>query len=205
MAPDPKREYFDALSSRWDDFTDHARVRQALGIELDRMQLSPDERIVDLGCGTGNLTAVLLEMIGECGSVTSVDFSESMVAKARSKFADSRVRWCVADAVALPLDQASVDRVICFSAWPHFPDQPAVLKEANRILRTGGIFSILHIDGRDKINQIHSSAAMPIMHDLLPPVSEVELLFPAAGFAVEEIEDSEHRYCITGRKARACQ
>jgi ubiquinone/menaquinone biosynthesis C-methylase UbiE len=205
MALDPKREYFDLLSTRWDEFTDHSRVRHALGCELDRMQLSPDERVVDLGCGTGNLTAVLLEKLGQCGNVIAVDFSEAMVAKARSKFGDPRIRWCVADALALPLDQSSVDRIICFSAWPHFPDQPAVLKEMYRILRADGVFTILHIDGRDKINHIHSSGGLPIMHDLLQPGSEVAALFPAAGFEVGEIEDSGQRYCISGRKAGIVQ
>lgn len=205
MSLEEKRTYFDELSFRWDGFTDHDRVRSALRIELDRMVLSPDEHVVDLGCGTGNLTAVLLEKLGPGGVVTAVDFSEAMVEKARGKFSDERVRWCVADAAALPLAPASVDRVICFSAWPHFPNPSEVLKEMNRILRPGGFFEILHIDGRAKINGIHSSAGPAIAHDLLSPASEIAGVFPASGFAVEVCEDSADRYCVAGKKTRSCQ
>ena len=60
MGEQEKLKYFDELASRWDGFTDHNRVRASLRVELDRMHLLPDEHVVDLGCGTGNLTAVLL-------------------------------------------------------------------------------------------------------------------------------------------------
>ncbi len=197
-----KEAYFDELSSRWDGFTDHDQVRATLRIELDRMDLAPDEHVVDLGCGTGNLTAVLLEKLGPGSVITAVDFSAAMIEKARGKFPDPRVRWCRADSVALPLTRSSCDRVICFSAWPHFPHPPAVLLEMNRVLRDGSVFTILHINGRATINQIHSSAAQAIVQDLLPPAADVAALFPTAGFVVEECEDSLDRYCITGRKLR---
>lgn len=113
MGEQEKRKYFDDLASRWDGFTDHDRVRASLRIELGRMRLSPDEHVVDLGCGTGNLTAVLLETLGAGACITAVDFSPAMVERAREKLADPRVRWCVADAAALPLLPESCDRVRC--------------------------------------------------------------------------------------------
>ena len=205
MAREEKRLYFDELSSRWDGFTDHDRVRGALRIELDRLAVVPDVHVIDLGCGTGNLTAVLLERLGAGGTITAVDFSEAMVARARGKFPDARVKWCVADAAALPLMPTSCDYAICFSAWPHFVNPLAVLREMNRVLRLDGSFVILHIDSREKINQIHSSASPAIMHDLLSPAADAAALLPAAGFAVEECDDSAERYCVRGRKVRSLQ
>jgi ubiquinone/menaquinone biosynthesis C-methylase UbiE len=194
-----KIEYFDALASRWDEFTDHDRVRSKLRSELDLMHPAPREHIVDLGCGTGNLTAVLLEKLGPEGKVTAVDFSGEMVERAKQKFSDPRVQWYVADAAFLPMPPDGCDRVICFSAWPHFPDAGAVLRETYRILKDDGRLTILHIDGRQKINEIHSSGGEAIARDLLPPAGDLASMFPAHGFVVEECVDTPDRYCITGR------
>ena len=202
MGEKQKQAYFDELSSHWDGFTDHDKVRATLSIELDWMHLEPDEHVIDLGCGTGNLTAVLLQKLGPDAFITAVDFSAAMIERARGKFPDPRVRWCEAEAAALPLARSSCDRVICFSAWPHFSHPSAVLQEMNRVLREGSAFTILHINGRATINRIHASAALPIAHDLLPPAADVAALFPAAGFVVEECADTPDRYCITGRKSR---
>lgn len=195
-----KQGYFDGLASRWDLFTDHNRVRGSLGMELERMHLTPEEHVLDLGCGTGNLTAVLLEKLGPAASVTAVDFSPMMLELARAKLPDPRVRWCLADAAALPLPPGSCDRVVCFSAWPHFPDPQAVLLEMNRVLRKDRFLTILHIEGRTTINRIHATAGGAIGHDLLPTVDDLAELFPSAGFVVEERDDRPERYSITGRK-----
>jgi ubiquinone/menaquinone biosynthesis C-methylase UbiE len=200
--PDPQRRaYFDSLASRWDEFTDHVRVRTALKAELQQMQLAPDEHVLDLGCGTGNLTAVLLDILGEEGHVTAVDYSSPMVERARSKFPDSRVGWHTADATSLPLPDKSCDRVICFSAWPHFPDPSAVLGEMHRVLRDNGILTILHIDSRETINHVHANASDAIRNDMLPPASHVATLMSSSHFAVERCEESSSRYIVQGRKA----
>lgn len=200
MGLDDKRAYFDALSCRWDGFTDHDRVRGALRMELDWMALVPDEHVIDLGCGTGNLTAVLLEKLGPAGRVTAVDLSPAMIQRARAKLADPRIRWCVADAASLPLAAAAYDRVVCFSAWPHFPDQFAVLREVCRVLRPGGHLAILHIDGRARINEIHSSGGPAIHNDLLPPATDLAVLLRRAGFTLGECDDTSDRYCITATR-----
>jgi ubiquinone/menaquinone biosynthesis C-methylase UbiE len=203
MADLEKQRYFDDLASRWDGFTNHDRVRASLRCELDRMRLLPDEHVVDLGCGTGNLTAVLLEKLGPGALITAVDFSSAMVERARAKLPDPRAHWCVAGAAAIPMPPETCDRVICFSAWPHFSDPGAVLLEMNRILRPGRPFTILHIDGRSTINHVHSSGGEAIAHDLLPPAGVLAALFPSAGFEVDECEDVPERYCVMGRKCRS--
>jgi demethylmenaquinone methyltransferase/2-methoxy-6-polyprenyl-1,4-benzoquinol methylase len=200
MSDREKQKYFDDLAPRWDLFTDHNRVRGSLRKELDRLRLSPEEHVLDLGCGTGNLTAVLLERLGPAACVTAVDFSSTMLEVARAKLPDPRVHWCLADAAVLPLRSESCDRVVCFSAWPHFADPRAVLVEMNRILRLNGFLTILHIEGRTTINRIHASAGGAVEHDLLSTVQDLAELFPSAGFVVDECDDRPERYSITGRK-----
>jgi ubiquinone/menaquinone biosynthesis C-methylase UbiE len=199
MREPARREYFDGLSTRWDGFTNGDHVRGALSIVLSGFGIRADEHVIDLGCGTGNLTQVLLTMLGPGGRVTAVDFSAEMVAVASAKVRDPRVRWVVADAAVLPLEQRSADRIICFSAWPHFPDPPAVGRELSRVLRPGGDLHVVHIDSREKINAIHSGVGGPIAADLLPPVAELAAILSSCGFVVHESVETESAYRVRAR------
>ena len=195
-----RQEYFNDLSGRWDGFTDGERVRMALREVLSAVSIGQDERVVDLGCGTGNLTSVLTEILGPGGTVTAVDFSGAMLAVARNKVCDPRVRWLVADVERLPLEDGSIDRVICFSAWPHFPDPSAAARELHRILRPGGMIHILHINSRASINAVHGGVGGAIGHDILPYARELADVLRACGFAVREEVDTDTAYRVAGEK-----
>lgn len=195
-----RQDYFEELSSRWDGFTDGERVRKTLRLVLSDMQIEPDEHIVDLGCGTGNLTAVLVDILGPKGTVTAIDFASAMIDVARGKIGDERVRWLVADVVQLPLDADSVNRVICYSAWPHFPDHRGAARELHRVLRPGGMLHVMHIDSRDKINAIHGGVGGAIGKDLLPPARELAGVLAACGFTVLDASESAEAYRIDARK-----
>ena len=194
-----RRMYFDDLSARWDSFTDSARVQGVLAEVLRAYRLRPDEHVLDLGCGTGNLTHVLCASLGTAAHITAVDLAPAMITTAQGRLADPRVRWLVADAASLPLPGRSVDRVICFSAWPHFPEPDRVAKELGRVLRTGGHLHLLHIDGKDKINAIHAGVGGAIGQDLLPPATDVGLLLRRAGYDVLEEVDTPDAYRVSGR------
>jgi ubiquinone/menaquinone biosynthesis C-methylase UbiE len=196
-----RREYFDGLSSRWDSFTDGARVRRELAGLMETYGLHADEHVLDLGCGTGNLTHVLCSTLGPRGRITAVDLAPEMIVTARARLTDPRVQWLVADAVSLPLPDASLDRVICFSAWPHFPDPGRVARELGRVLRTDGHLHIMHIDGREKINAIHTGVGGVIGLDLLPQPAEVVGQLRAAGFDVVEQIDIPEAFRVSARWA----
>lgn len=200
MSDHARREYFDELSGRWDGFTDGDRVREALHSALSGYAIGSDEHVFDLGCGTGNLTRVLAAMLGPQGRITAVDFSSAMVAVASGKFTDARVRWLVADAAMLPVDDGSAERVICFSAWPHFPDPHAVGRELFRVLRPDGTLHILHIDSREKINAIHTGVGGPLAADLLPPVHTLATILLSCGFTVHETVETGSAYRLSARR-----
>ena len=195
-----RQEYFEELSGRWDGFTDGERVKGALRDVLSMVPIKPDEHVVDLGCGTGNLTSVLLEFLGPSGIVAAVDFSRAMLEVARGKIPDHRVRWVVADAAGLPLDNESADRIVCFSAWPHFPQPAAVARELLRVLRPGGVLHIVHIDSRGKVDAIHGGVGGAIGQDHLPPAHVVAQMLTSVGFSVFEQIDSETEYRIRAGK-----
>lgn len=195
-----RRDYFDDLADRWDDFYETDRVRPLLIDGLHRFAVDPQEHVVDLGCGTGVLLGCLLDHLGPEGKVHAVDFSPRMIAKAKAKHHDSRVEFLIADACKLPIGSASVDRVLCFSAWPHFPDPHAVIRELSRVLKPGGRLHVWHVDSREKINDIHKHAHEAVHQDILEAADRLCDRMCREGLVIEEQRDDQEAYLVTARK-----
>lgn len=108
---------------------------------VSRLPITDPMRVLETACGTGIVTAQLVERMPTHGSVLATDLNESMIAQARTRFgADARVDWQVADATRLPLPSGSFDAVLCQFGLMFFPDKSAGVNEALRVLRPGGIY-----------------------------------------------------------------
>jgi SAM-dependent methyltransferase len=89
---------------------------------------------MDVGCGTGALTATIL---AECAprSIVAIDQSEPFIDYARGTLPGDRVRFEVASASRLPVVDRSIDVVVSGLALNFFPDRPAALAEMQRVAR----------------------------------------------------------------------
>jgi SAM-dependent methyltransferase len=98
------------------------------------------ETAVDIACGTGILTRRLLPGLGERGRITGIDISPDMLAVARQHTPTdlSSVNWREAAADSLPMDDASVDLVVCQQGFQFFPDRAAAAREMRRVLNGNG-------------------------------------------------------------------
>jgi SAM-dependent methyltransferase len=94
---------------------------------------APGRRTLDVACGEGRLTRHL-KGIGH--TVVGVDASPSLVAAARA--ADPAIDIRLADATALPLDEASVDLAIAFMSLHDIGDMAGAVREVARVLTPGG-------------------------------------------------------------------
>ncbi|MGH6880400.1 class I SAM-dependent methyltransferase [Hypericibacter sp.] len=119
---------YERLMGRWS-----RRLAEAF---LDHVSLEPDEKMLDVGCGTGSLTTALAERL-EPRSVTGIDIAFPFVQFAAQQRSD-RLRFLVGDACALPFAEASFDRTLSLLAL-NFVSKPALaLAEIHRVTRPGG-------------------------------------------------------------------
>ena len=198
----PRRRFFDQMAEVWDIRADASRLRRRLTSELPGFRIRSGESILDVGCGTGNLTSELVKSVGPTGRVVALDLSLKMIERARAKERGAPVAWLECDATLAPLRNETFDRVFCFSSWPHFPDPPALAGELWRVLRDGGRLHIWHSIPREAVNQIHRTSATAVAADFLPPAGLLAELLRRTGFAIEECQDDEAGFLLSAVKGK---
>jgi demethylmenaquinone methyltransferase/2-methoxy-6-polyprenyl-1,4-benzoquinol methylase len=103
-----------------------------------------DARVLDLCCGTGDMAFALRRQAGKAAPfILGADFSHPMLRRARQKSAGTPLCWVEADALRLPLPDASLDLVTAAFGFRNLADYDAGLGEIARVLRPGGEAGIL--------------------------------------------------------------
>lgn len=111
-------------------------------------RLEPGERVLDVGSGAGTDSLVAALMVGPGGSVTGIDMTPEMLAKARAGAATLRldhVSFVEGEAERLPFEGESFDAVISNGVIDLVPDKDAVFAEIHRVLRPGGRIQIADV------------------------------------------------------------
>ena len=97
---------------------------------LDALDLPSRERILDVGCGTGEFTRVLAEEAGDDCEVIGVDADPSLLRIARD---ETGLPVVAGDALRLPIRDDAVDLVTCQALLVNLPDPTAALREFRRV------------------------------------------------------------------------
>lgn len=125
------------MTQTWDPEAygrDGAFVHGLAGGALEWLAAKPEERILDLGCGDGQLT---LRISATGASVVGVDNSPEMVAAARARGVAAEV----GNAEALPFADESFDAVFSNAALHWVRGQDAMMSQVRRVLKPGGRFA----------------------------------------------------------------
>jgi ubiquinone/menaquinone biosynthesis C-methylase UbiE len=137
---DAVRDLFDAKAATWG-----AKYAKA-GPLVERIEtfrgvlaqvLEPPGRVLEFGCGTGNLAHALCE---RGYRVDACDISGPMITQAQEAFAADPIGWSLlpADWRRLPFDDATFDAVVASSVLEYVDDPGLVFREVARALRAGG-------------------------------------------------------------------
>lgn len=140
---------FELGAGAYDLLTAHAMWHQHALRLLDGIELPEGPlRVLDLGCGPGASALALSQALGPRARVLGLDLAANMLARARAHLAragepGARIDLVRADALRLPLADASVDLVTGHSFLYLVPDPRGVLSEVARVLRYGGALSLM--------------------------------------------------------------
>lgn len=193
---DPRVEFFDSLAEQWDRTgPDIATTMRRLGEHADLLRLEPGQRLLEVGCGTGQITGWLADQVAP-GKVIALDFAPAMLAQARQKSGSLTVEFRCADVCRDDLSAASYDVVLCFHSFPHFRDQSAALRNLARALRPNGRLLVLHLAGSTQLNAFHAQVGGAVGHDRLPSRSDWQQMLADAGLRICELIDREDLFFL---------
>lgn len=141
---------FDEIAPRYDRLNhilslgmDHVWWKRTAH-RFDAILKRPGARVLDLCCGTADMTAALLaRRPAGAQPLLAIDFSHEMIERGRVKLAGKPVEFIEADALALPLSDASQDLVVSAFGFRNLADYTAGLREIRRVLKPGGEIGIL--------------------------------------------------------------
>jgi len=126
---------------------------------LTMLRPAPGQRLLDVGCGTGEEVRLLAEVVGPTGRVVGLDFSQAMIDEARRRTivgAPSRaplppVEFQVGDVLALPFADGAFDGCRADRTLQHVADPDRALAEMVRVTRPGGRIVVSEPDSDTKL------------------------------------------------------
>lgn len=156
---------------------------------LDWAQPEPALRVLEIGCGTGHWLSIFRD--AGC-AVTGVDPSPAMLSRAK----EGAHEVLLGTAEAVPLPNQSFDRIVCVNAFHHFPDKVAALREAKRLLRTGGKFVTIALDPHEGSDRWflyeYFEGTLEIDKERYPSCEWIRREMAAAGFERCDSEIAQH-------------
>jgi SAM-dependent methyltransferase len=120
---------YEAFMGRWS--------RAAGSIFLDWIAPPKNARWLDVGCGTGVFTELIVDTAAPA-AVSAVDPTQVQIERARRQSVGQRADFQVADAQALPFPDKAFDLVVATLVINFIPDRPKALAEMRRVGRAGG-------------------------------------------------------------------
>lgn len=161
------RQYYDRISKIYDWLTAGEKAFIQKGVAL--LDISPGEKILDIGCGTGTSLVYIQKILNDTGISFGIDLSHQMLLESKTKFNFSKLGHYLVqgDGAKLPIKSNQFDGLICSFTLELFAKKeiPIVLSEFRRILKSGGRMVIV------SLGQEPHTIAVDIyewIHDLFP-------------------------------------
>jgi len=163
-------EYYDScLGPAWFD---------AFAADLvQRLPAKPPGDVLEIACGTGQVTRRLRERLDPALRLVATDLSKGMLDYARGKLSGRKgIEWREADATNLPFADGEFGAVVCAFGVMFVPDKKAVFREARRVLKEGGAF-LFNVWDRIEENPCAATNA-EVVEGLFPGDQEIRFRIP---------------------------
>ena len=141
------KNVFDQVFDKYDLMNDfmslgiHRMWKRSL---INMMNPSNDQKLVDVGCGTGDIAKIFLRNVNENAEITCVDPNIGMINKGKEKLKQFKnLNWVIAPAERLPLADNSFDFYTISFGLRNTKNLDKSLSEAYRVLKPGGKFLCL--------------------------------------------------------------
>jgi ubiquinone/menaquinone biosynthesis C-methylase UbiE len=131
--------YLDAVAA-------HPEMQRVRSAAFEIFAPSGGERLLDAGCGLGEVARHLGARVGAKGSVAAVDRSAQAISVAQSRRDSSPVAYTVGEITDLDFPDGHFDGVRCERVLQHVPDPDAAIKELARVTRPGGRVCVIETD-----------------------------------------------------------
>jgi GMP synthase-like glutamine amidotransferase len=183
------RAFFTRRAATWEERFMGDGPRYAAAV--DRMELRPGHRVLDLGCGTGRALPALRAQVGDTGLVLGIDLTPAMLTAALREGRDKDGYLLLADACRLPLPTATLDAIFSAGLVNHVPDPATALREWARVTAPDGTLLLFHPSGRAERAARHGR---PLDPD--DPLAETNLrpALRTAGWDLSCYEDAPHHF-----------
>lgn len=183
------RAFFTRRAATWEERFMGDGPRYAAAV--DRMELRPGHRVLDLGCGTGRALPALRAQVGDTGLVLGIDLTPAMLTAALREGRDKDGYLLLADACRLPLPTATLDAIFSAGLVNHVSDPATALREWARVTAPDGTLLLFHPSGRAERAARHGR---PLDPD--DPLAETNLrpALRTAGWDLSCYEDAPHHF-----------
>ena len=131
-------EAYEVMMGRWS--------RQLAPLFVEFAGVRDGDSVLDVGCGTGALSATLARVTG-ASKIVGIDPSTGFIEYARTQVADPRVTFELGDAQDLPYSDGSFDRCMALLIVNFVPDAPKAANEMRRVTKPGGIVATTMWEG----------------------------------------------------------
>ena len=125
----------------------HIGGREATEAFLDQLGLSPENSVLDVGCGIGGSSRFVAERYGS--RVTGIDLTEEFVETGRALCAwvglAERITLDQGSATAMPYGEVSFDKAFMLHVGMNIPDKAGLFAELHRVLRPGGVLGVYDV------------------------------------------------------------
>lgn len=200
-------ETWQTVANGWERQTEifTAATRQLIERLVELARLDGDELVLELAAGPGETGFAAAQRLQGEGRLISSDFAPEMVEVARRRGAARGVAnadYRVIDAMAIALDDASVDAVLCRFGVMLTPEPAGALGEINRVLRPGGRLAIAVWAEPERNRWVSTTGTVARELGLSPPPApdapgpfrladkgRLRSLVEAAGFEIDTLEE----------------